>query len=240
MVLSLTIAVSIPAQTYSEQNKAEIILDPTNKQNISGYTYICYAYSDRELRTVDIRRGLINLKDAMLKWTKIDTRMDKPLPLSSPNILKMPFIYLAFDKGLDLTEPEKKIVNDYLIGGGFMVIENINPSLEVNINESMFRKVFSGVMEKRAQFSPIYNDHPLYYSFFDFTDGPPRGDETRMVDVHSLEGLFIDGRLAAIYSNKRYVNKWMLEMNNDPQLRMGVNMLVFALRQQGGIAKVTR
>ena len=237
VVFSMT-AGYIPAQSYSEKHKAEIIIDPADKRNVSGFVNICYAYLDRNSRTLDIRRGLINLKEAMLKWTKIDTRMDKPLPLSSPNILEMPFIYIAFDQGLDLTEPEKKNVNEYLVNGGFMVIENVNSSLEMNVSDSMFKKIFQGVMEKKGRFAPIYNDHPLYYSFFDFTDGPPRGDETQMVEVRSLEGLFIGDRLAAIYSNKRYVNKWI--DNNDPQLRMGVNMLVFALKQHGGIAKVTR
>ncbi len=230
----------IPAQSYKGQNKAEIIIDPSNKQNISGFANICYTYTDRTSKTLDVRRGLINLREAMLKWTKIDTRLDKPLPISSPNIMQMPFIYIAFDSGLDLTEPEKKNVNEYLINGGFMVIENVNPTLEINVSDSMFKKVFQGVMEKGGRFAPIFNDHPIYSSFFDFTDGPPRGDETNMVEVRSLEGLFIGNRLAALYSNKRYVNKWIQETNNDPQLKMGVNMLVFALKQQGGIAKVTR
>lgn len=227
----------ISAQAYDSAVKGEVIIDPSDKKKISGYLNICYAYPQRISKTLDTRRGLINLKEAMLKWTDIDTKLDKPLPLSSPDIRKMPFIYIAFDRGLELTTPEKRNIEEYLLNGGFMVVENINRSLEINLSQSMFKKVFNGILESRARYAPIRNNHKLYHCFFDFTDGPPRGDETNMVDVRSLEGLFIGNRLAAIYSNKRYVNKWKQETNNDPQLRMGINMLVFAMTQKGGIVQ---
>ncbi|MFC1607418.1 DUF4159 domain-containing protein [Candidatus Latescibacterota bacterium] len=218
--------------------KAQIYLDASNKKNISGYTYICHAYNQRMSRTMDVKRGLINLKEAMLKWTNIDTRLDKPLPISSPNIMKMPFIYLPFEAGLELTTPEKTNIRNYLNSGGFMVIENINKNQEVNLSESTFRKVFAGIFQSGVKFAPIQNNHPLYSCFFTFPDGPPRGDETNMVDINSLEGMFIEGRLAAIFSKKRYVVKWNSSLDNEPQLRMGVNMLVYSLIQKGGIAQV--
>ena len=238
LTISLLIeCTQIPAQTRSEKIKSEVIIDPSDKTNISGFVNICYAYNERMSKTLDIRRSLISLKEAMLKYTKIETQLDKPLPLSSPNIKKMPFIYMAYNGGLDLTEPEKKNVREYLRNGGFMVIENINRSIEVNVAESMFKKVFDGVFIRRVKYAPIRNDHPLYHCFFEFSNGPPRGDESGLQEIRYLEGLFIGERLAAIYSNKRYVNKWNALSNNDPQLKMGVNMLIYSLIQDGGITK---
>ena len=52
-----------------------------------------------------------------------------------------------------------------------------------------------------------------------------------------LEGIWLDERLVAIYSDKGYALKWKDYTNNEPQLRMGVNFVVFALTQQGGIAQ---
>ncbi len=101
-----------------------------------------------------------------------------------------------------------------------------------------------------AKFLPIPNDHPVYHCFFDFDEGPPNGAElnlSRVVgasggnkrsrtipkQVHYLEGITIDDRLVAIYSDKGYAIKWAADTNNEPQLKMGVNMVVFALTQEG-------
>ena len=43
--------------------------------------------------------------------------------------------------------------------------------------------------------------------------------------------------MVAIYSDKGYAIKWAQMSDNDPQLKMGVNMVVFALTQAGGIAQ---
>ena len=40
--------------------------------------------------------------------------------------------------------------------------------------------------------------------------------------------------MVAIYSNKGYGNYWEDDTNSDPQRKMGINMLVFALLQEGG------
>ena len=55
--------------------------------------------------------------------------------------------------------------------------------------------------------------------------------------VPYLEGIWLDGRLAVIYSNKGYVLKWCEFENNEPQLKMGVNMVIYALIHEGGIAQ---
>ena len=52
-----------------------------------------------------------------------------------------------------------------------------------------------------------------------------------------LEGITITNRMVAIYSDKGYAIKWKDDINNEPQLKMGVNMVVFALTQAGSIAQ---
>ena len=60
---------------------------------------------------------------------------------------------------------------------------------------------------------------------------------TMAKQVFYLEGITIGDRLVAIYSDKGYAKKWDATSNNEPQLRMGVNMVVFALTQEGSIAQ---
>jgi len=116
--------------------------------------------------------------------------------------------------------------------------------------------MFRDALGADAKFLPIENDHPLYHSFFDFDSGPPQGDEIGILQVIEdiagasynkskkmakpvlfLEGIWLDERLVAIYCDKGYAHKWKNLSNNEPQLKMGVNMVVFALIQEGSIAQ---
>ena len=257
-----------PPGTGSPQSskKAEIIIDASSKKNISGFIHICYAEGSRLKVPRGIGRGLINLKEAMLRWTKIDTKIDQSISLSSPKMLNMPFIYIAYEGSFDLTGTEKKNLREYMLNGGFLVIENLAPVPAMSNTEagSSFSKEIRGILESRGRVAPIPNKHALYRSFFDF-EGPPRGNEANAKQVgwstppsrdpasgaqlddgkkgmmfpksvDYLEGLTINGRLAAVYSSKRYVEKWQENGMNDPQLKMGVNLIVYALTQSGGIA----
>ena len=50
-----------------------------------------------------------------------------------------------------------------------------------------------------------------------------------------LEGIWIDNRLIAIYSDKGYGLTWSSESAHREQRRMGVNLIVFSLLQRMGI-----
>ena len=265
--LAASLGYAQPPGSGSRQSskKADFIIDTANKKNISGFIHICYAEGSRLKIPSGTRRGLINLKEAMMRWTKIDTKIDQRISLSSPKMMKMPFIYIAYEGNLDLTGTEKKNLKEYLLNGGFLVIENLAPVPSRSNTESgsSFSGEIRAILESRGRVAPIPNRHALYRSFFDF-EGPPRGNESNakqvgwqkvptkdpatgaLLDdgvkgmmfpksVDYLEGLTIDGRLAAVYSSKRYVEKWQENSMNDPQLKIGVNLIVYALTQPGGI-----
>ena len=60
-----------------------------------------------------------------------------------------------------------------------------------------------------------------------------------VVAQHSyrLEGVYLGNRLVGLYSDKGYVHKWAENYGNEPQLRFGINVVVFALTQEGSIAQ---
>ncbi len=98
--------------------------------------------------------------------------------------------------------------------------------------------------------APVPNDHRLYHCFFDF-DGPPQGTDiwniialsrpstcgsgpnpahvTLPDDNFYLEGFWLNGDLVAVFSGKGYMIKWNDDVNNEPQLRFAVNVMVYAL-----------
>jgi hypothetical protein len=240
------------AQMDGSHQKPNVIIDPSNKQNIRGNISIAFAWGDHFSPPQPYLRGLINLKDAMLKWTQVDTAMENHLMLGSPRLLDMAFVYVTSDNSFDLSDTEKANIKKYLKNGGFMMIENPDPSTEAGPVGASLKQMIRDALGQDVVFGPIPNTNGIYHSFFDFMEGPPQGSEMALSvsgdsqtskltpsvknPVVYLEGVWIDDRLAVVYSNKGYIVKWTQMTDNDPQLKMGVNLIVFALTQEGGIA----
>ncbi len=234
-------------------SKASIYIDRSNKKNISGQVHITHAVGSLLKSSRGTGGGIINLKEAMKKWTNIEARVDQQVRLNSPLLLKQPFVYVTYDGSFEITETEKVNIQKYLMNGGFMVIENTGPAMGSTGAASHFEKIMKKVLGSRGRVSRLRNSNELYHCFFDFPKGPPQGGERnpRKIgksntvresfetpnDIEYLEGVTVNGRIAAIFSQKRYIEKWKERTNNEPQLRMGVNMIVFAVTQKGGMAR---
>jgi hypothetical protein len=240
------------------QYKAMIIQDPQDKQSIKGFIYISTLWG-AQLEPA-YKRAVIQLSDAVNRYTNITSKVDKHLFIDSSRIFDSPLVFLCVDGQFELTEIEARNFGDYLRKGGFAVFDNGEPDQEYSAAEASLRRAYRDALGSDAKFLPIPNNHGLYHCFFDFNDGPPQGSE---VDTHLslgrsnsgesvayqahrttmnkqvlyLEGISIDNRLCAIYSDKGYADKWEDETNNEPQLKMGVNMVVFALTQEGSISQ---
>lgn len=237
------------------QFKAMVIQDPNDKQSIKGFVYIATAWG-AQLRPPDaLKRSVINLVEAVNRYTNINAKVDSHLFLDSRKIYETPFVYITTDQAFELTDIEKKSFGDYLRNGGFALIDNGTPQYEFGAAEASLRQMLRDSLGNDAKFQPISPDHPLYHCFFDF-NGPPQGAEVQMVDTDTvgmagssarsktmagqvlyLEGVWLDERLVAVYSDKGYALKWKDLANNEPQLKIGVNFVVFALTQAGGIAQ---
>ncbi|MCE5251873.1 DUF4159 domain-containing protein [bacterium] len=208
------------------------------------------------------RRGIINLASVVSWYTDIRAEVDSHLLLDSSRLGRTPCLFIAADRLFELTPEERKKFGQYLRNGGFAFLDNGLPEHPYSPAEASLRQMLRDSLGSLARFEPIPVSHPVYHCFFNFSDGPPQGSEkniylTRKIigasglppevvkipeyDVHYLEGVWLGDRLVAIYSNKGYAEKWadLKKMgNNDPQLKMGVNMVVFALTQDGGIARM--
>ena len=228
------------------QYKAMVIQDPNNKQGVKGFVYIATLWG-AQLEPA-YKRAVINLSNAVNRYTNIKSKVDKHLFIDSRNIFETPFVYLSVNSGFELTDIEVRNFGEYLRKGGFAVFDNGIPQYEFGPAEASLRQAYRNALGKDAKFLPISKSDPIYHCFFDFDDGPPTGTEIQLAQVGNsrvampkqvnyLEGIWLQGRLVAIYSNKGYAGKWAATYNNEPQLKMGVNMVVFALTQEGSIAQ---
>ena len=245
---SVLFTLSIFSQAWTQSpetaSKSVVVIDHANKQNISGNVSLALAWGELFSPPQKYLRGFIHLKEAMTRWTKINAEIERHLMLGSPRLLEMPFVYISTEQNFDLSATEKANVKKYLESGGFMVLENPIPVTERSPAEASLKQMIRDALGPGVQFSPIPKNHPIYSCFWDFTDGPPIGVEIGTFGglkaitkpVLYLEGVWLGNRLAVVYSNKGYIVKWTDLENNIPQLKMGVNLIVFALIQEGGLA----
>ncbi len=233
-----------------------VIQDPTDRRNIRGFVYLALAWGN-DLQP-DAPRSVSRLADGINAYTGIQAKVADHMFLDSPELFKTPFVYITDKDGFELTEKEIESLGRYMRSGGFVFADNDRPDLNFGPAEASLRAMFGQALGRDGQLERIPNSHPIFNSFFDL-DGPPVGGEYLSVrgnpdifylnsaeatdvyyqpdEVQFLEGVFIDGRLVAVYSDMGYGSIWQDEFENEPQLRMGVNLVVFALTQEGSIAQ---
>ncbi|MHB9030828.1 MAG: DUF4159 domain-containing protein [Candidatus Latescibacterota bacterium] len=233
-----------------------------DEQDIRGFVYIPTVWGQQLSVPDRLKRSVMHLAEGVNQYTDIKAKPDTHLFLSSGKVFETPFLYVTTDHAFELTSAEREILGRYLRNGGFVFADNGAPQYENGAAETSLRKMFRDALGCHARFEPIPASHPLYHCFFDF-DGPPQAAELTMTSTYTvgscggiagrtflprpilyLEGIFLEGRLVAIYSDKGYGEKWGQSFqqwyggrNNDPQIKFGVNLVVYALTRKGGITE---
>ncbi len=232
--------------------KGLVVQDPTDKQNITGFVYLALAWGNDFKPST--QRAIFELVEALNEFTQIRAEVDNHLFLDSRKINRAPFVYIAVDQAFEPTQREVDNLGEYLRKGGFALVEAMVEgglsrgsavATEYTPAEASLREMLKASLGRDARFRVLSNDHPIYHSFYDFDDGPPPQRTQDVLEISRdfnpevpfLEGIFLGDRLVVVFSNKEYGRAWEKEYRNEPQLQIGVNMVVFALTQQGSIAQ---
>ncbi|MBN1293635.1 MAG: DUF4159 domain-containing protein [Candidatus Latescibacteria bacterium] len=222
--------------------------DEAFAQNTSNNRSVLEAYSNREktrdvISLVPVRashsgqgdnKSLQGLAEGLKKWTEINVTIDKTINLDSPLLLKYPFVYLNTENYFELLESEKNNFQKYLSSEGFIIIE-------FNIRSYPGLKQY---LPGNARLKPVPNDHPIYQSFFAIEDNIwdqyVAGERREKLSAELsfgpyIMGIWIGNRLAGVYSDKEMGNEWERYWESGSRegskLRVGVNMVVYALGQ---------
>lgn len=151
--------------------------------------------------------------------------------LAVDELARYPLIYLNGHGEVRFEDDEADRLRHYLTHGGFLVI-NDDYGLDSHIRREM-EKVFPG-----HEWVALPASHPVYHAHFDFPDGLPKIHEHDGRPAQGL-GLFHEGRLVVFYAYESDLGDgWEPPgvHNDTPErreaaLRMGVNLLVFAMTQ---------
>ncbi|MCC7262694.1 MAG: DUF4159 domain-containing protein [Candidatus Latescibacteria bacterium] len=239
--------------------QAIIIQDPENKKNIKGFFNMTVIDYDLANKNDDrFPTAVEELMRYMRDHTKINAKIEgTTMRLSDSNIMKAPFLYMTGNQAvIQLSDTEKKNLGDYLKNGGFLFSEEIRQSdattglegKDAGVEGTPFDRQFKALLKDPlvlgsdgSKWQKIPKSHPLYTSFWDFDDGPPMGGAPGG-NVFDLEMLELRGRVAVVFSDLNISWYWgdPLADARERGLQFGVNMIVFALTQPGGIANVTQ
>mgnify|MGYP003960847691 CR=1 FL=1 len=239
--------------------QAIIIQDPDNKRAIRGFfnmTVVDYDLADKNRDRFPT--AVEELMRYMRDHTQINARIEgTTLRLSDTRILKQPMVYMTGnDAVLQVSDTEKQNLGEYLKNGGFLFSEEIRQSdsdgglvgLNAGVEGTPFDRQFKALMKDQlvlgsdgSKWQRVPKTHALYHSFWDFDDGPPMGGAPGG-NVFDLEMLELRGRVAVVFSDLNISWYWgdPLADARERGLQFGVNLIVFALTQPGGVANVTQ
>lgn len=147
--------------------------------------------------------------------------------VGSSDIFNYPFLHMTGHGNVVFTDAEAKNLRDYLIGGGFLHIDD-NYGMDPYVRPAM-KKVFP-----ELNFVELPLNHPIYNQKFVFENGLPKIHEHDKKPAQGF-GLFWEGRLVCFYSYESDLGDgWEdPEVHNDPPevrlkaLKMGANILSY-------------
>ena len=178
-----------------------------------------------------------NLLTSLIDYTnlRVDPK-EHVVPLADPRMLTAPFCYMAGHKLVDFNPAERRNFERYVRNGGFVLADDCNHDIDGLFAKS-FEKQMAAIFGPHA-LKKLPNSHALYHAFFKFPGPPPTqlelngwGDDL----VHDyLQGIYINGRLAVLYSNKDYGCEWDYDWRNkrflaEDNTKFGVNIVMYAL-----------
>lgn len=151
--------------------------------------------------------------------------------VGSAEIFHYPFVHMTGHGNVLFNEAEAQNLRKYLIGGGFLHIDD-NYGLDKFIRREM-KKVFP-----ELDFVELPFNYPIYHLKFDFPKGLPKVHEHDNKPPQGF-GLLYEGRLVCFYSYECDLgNGWEDQIiYNDPEsirlqaLQMGANIITFCFTQ---------
>ena len=215
--------------------RAMVIQDATDKQAIKGFVKMALVMSARaragggsNVRTID------RLRDVLNEYTGLKAEFLGFITYDDPRLMEVPII---LPQG-GANEAEMENLARYLLAGGFVFGGIWGEALEK----------YGGLVQGKDFWSErLPEDHPVYTAFFDLSGGMPFGyNDSSLAQGklgvrpwNYLNGHFIKGRMAGITPGDGGWG-WMNDTfggDSTRQLQLAVNIIIYALTQEGSITQ---
>ena len=221
--------------------------DNSGGSSARGNAKIALAWGEQLKPPAKYSRFIINLRDAMAKWGSSPVDITGQLRIGSPDLLKLTVLFISADEAFEINDTEKKNLQSFIAKGGLIVVDDAAASMPNSASAASLQKMIKQIAGSK-RLEPVPNDHEIFNSP-NALGGPPKGSDTAVaivgekvdasgashptgVDANnagSLQGVFINGRLAILFCVKGYTPKWNANSDNDPQLKFGVNLITYGI-----------
>lgn len=177
--------------------------------------------------------SLINLQRYLQQTLGIEvSERETNVRLTDDDLFRYPYLYLTGHGNLSLTREESTRLREYLLGGGFLHVDD-----NYGLDES-FRRELRDVFPDR-ELVEIPFDHPIYSMVYPFPTGLPKIHEHDGEPAQGY-GILHEGRVVLFYSYQSDLGDGWEDPNvhdvpsakRDAALRMGVNLVAYALSGQ--------
>lgn len=182
-----------------------------------------------------------HLMTAVRRLTNIRaTATEHPIHIDDPNLFRYPFLYAVEVGQMNLSGEEAGILRNYLLRGGFLVVDDFWGSRQWRNFERQVRKIFPD--------RPIFDipmDHQLFHCFYDINRIVQVPAVTRYRRTYEEDGYFPhclgiaddDGRLMVVINwNTDLGDAWEWvdrpqypSRFSTPALKLGINMIIYAM-----------
>jgi len=182
--------------------------------------------------------GFDEIINMLVTTTSIKPEMKRnDIALSDRNLFISPFLWMTGDSEFnEFSQEETRILRQYLLCGGLMVIDDTTGSRNYGFDLSVRRLIKALFPDRELQRIP--EDHAIYRSFY-LMKGPAG---RRLVNRY-MEGIDVDSRTVLVYSqNNIYgawardrLGNWLYECIPDGELqrveamKLTINLVVFSL-----------
>ena len=154
---------------------------------------------------------------------------EKRVKIEEQDLFSCPFLFATGHGTIKFTESEAERLRQYLMAGGFLLIND-----SYGMDKSVREAVATLFPERKLEEIPY--DHPIYHSFYDFPNGPPKIHEHDNKAATGW-GVSIDGRLVLFYVNESDIGDGWEDphVHNDPPekrleaLKMGLNIVAYSM-----------
>jgi hypothetical protein len=159
--------------------------------------------------------------------------MPAQVSLTSKQFFSLPLLLFYGKKKVVFNQREVKNLRKYLVNrGGFLFVDE--PVNVMGMEGNEFLTSIKEILKRALPEYPIVRipyEHEIYHNVYEFSC-PPRGHAKASND---LEGIFIDGRLAVILSDRSYSTLWFPTFSPKvPELiievfQFSANVIVYAV-----------
>ncbi len=155
--------------------------------------------------------------------------LEAEIKILDTDLFSYPFLFATGHGLISFSEEERERLAQYLAAGGFLFVND-----SYGMAESFLKEMAALFPERKVVELPF--DHPIYHSYFDFPNGPPKIHEH---DDKPPRGyaVIVNGRVVVYFLVESDIGDgWEdSQVHNDPEekrllaLKMGVNILTYAL-----------